>query len=758
MLQLLPSLKDDTTKVKTLNSLSIELRQVGNSYDAKRHADEALALAGKLGFKKSEVDVRYNYGRIYAAEYNFPESMQWFQSSLALAEEIDYRKLIANNNAAIGTTHFYFGNYQAALKFHQTALELNKKMNSGPKSLIFSYNNIALDYWNLARFPEACKFYTMGLEIGIETKDSFNISWSYDALGQVYENEGNYPQAFKNFLAALKINTAIQNYGSIAGNNNNIGDIYRKQNNYKKALLHYSAALEANRNAGDEMQMASSYNSIGTIYRLQGMYTDAAQNILTSIELYQNIDFKYGLAYAFNNIALVRYRQALTSSSSDERAKFLNDALENAQHGIENFNAIGQHEGVAECYITIGLVNTEQAKYAEARIFLNDALGLSKELKVKEKIRDSYLAMASLDSITRNWEGAYINHKGYITYRDSLLNEENTHKIRSLEMQYEYGRKEDSLRYQHVVFEKRLSDQMFLTQQQQQRLSLRESELAIANNERRINELELEKNLAANAVQAVEIENKENALTLMNKEKEIQALNLRKQRILSNYLLGGLAVFFILTFFVYNNYLIRQRLKLQTLRNKIASDLHDDVGSTLSSISIFAEIAKKQSKEIIPALQTISESSRKMLDAMADIVWTINPENDQFDKILMRMRSFAYELLGAKKIDFVFKAEGDMEKIKLSMEARKNLFLIFKEATNNMVKYAEASKASYFIKNEQEYLVMMIRDNGKGFDMNKPSQGNGLKNMKKRAEEVGGILSIDSLPGSGTSIQFKIAV
>jgi signal transduction histidine kinase len=147
-----------------------------------------------------------------------------------------------------------------------------------------------------------------------------------------------------------------------------------------------------------------------------------------------------------------------------------------------------------------------------------------------------------------------------------------------------------------------------------------------------------------------------------------------------------------------------------------------------------------------------------MLDAMADIVWTIKPENDQFEKIIMRMRSFAYELLGAKKIDFEFIADESVEKFKLPMEVRRNLYLIFKEATNNMVKYAGANKAMFAIKGGKNELTMMIRDNGKGFDVSKSTEGNGLKNMKKRAIEIGGQLIIDSNPGNGTLIEIRIAV
>src|SRR5436190_11932750 len=113
-----------------------------------------------------------------------------------------------------------------------------------------------------------------------------------------------------------------------------------------------------------------------------------------------------------------------------------------------------------------------------------------------------------------------------------------------------------------------------------------------------------------------------------------------------------------------------------------------------------------------------------MLDAMADIVWTINPENDQFEQIVLRMRSFAYELLGAKKIDFEFNADDNVAKMKLAMDVRKNLYLIFKEAINNMVKYAGADRAFFSVTGTKGNLTMLIRDNGRGFDTNRSSEGN----------------------------------
>jgi signal transduction histidine kinase len=299
---------------------------------------------------------------------------------------------------------------------------------------------------------------------------------------------------------------------------------------------------------------------------------------------------------------------------------------------------------------------------------------------------------------------------------------------------------------------------VLLAHQQKQDLLLRDNEVAMLNKEKEIQKLQLQKNDVDYALQKSEADKKQEQLTVLNKEKTLQNFELKKQKAEKKYLIAGLILILVLSFFVYSGYRTRQKLKLQTLRNKIASDLHDDVGSTLSSISIFSQMALEETIEVRPMLQTIGESSSKMLDAMADIVWTINPDNDQFEKIIMRMRSFAYELLGAKRIEFRFVADNHISSVRLSMEARRNLYLIFKEATNNLVKYADATQAMFSIKEDKGKLVMMIKDNGRGFDSHNESKGNGLRNMKKRAADLGGILLINSIPGTGTTIQLELAV
>ena len=140
-----------------------------------------------------------------------------------------------------------------------------------------------------------------------------------------------------------------------------------------------------------------------------------------------------------------------------------------------------------------------------------------------------------------------------------------------------------------------------------------------------------------------------------------------------------------------------QVIKLQAIRNNIASDLHDDIGSTLNSISVYSEVAKQQAGKEIPALDLIGTNSRKIIESMDDIVWTINPENDSFEKVIIRMRSFAYQMLKAKKVDFTFDVDEHLNSLTLPMQVRKNFYLIFKEAITNLVKHSEVHIKSHFV-------------------------------------------------------------
>ena len=215
---------------------------------------------------------------------------------------------------------------------------------------------------------------------------------------------------------------------------------------------------------------------------------------------------------------------------------------------------------------------------------------------------------------------------------------------------------------------------------------------------------------------------------------------------------------------IYTIYRIRinQLIKFYNLRSNIAKDLHDDVGSALSSISLLSNMAQQgkttthlQPEEIF---SRIGDTSQKMIDLMDDIVWSVNPDNDRFSNMLIRMREYTAEMLEAKNINFDFVVDTNTNDLKIPMYMRKDYFLIYKEVINNLAKYSQAKNASIKIEHTAKNLKTTITDNGQGFDINKLSAGNGLNNIKKRVKDLHGTLSINSQISKGTCVTLSIAV
>jgi two-component system, NarL family, sensor histidine kinase UhpB len=239
-------------------------------------------------------------------------------------------------------------------------------------------------------------------------------------------------------------------------------------------------------------------------------------------------------------------------------------------------------------------------------------------------------------------------------------------------------------------------------------------------------------------------------------QKEIQAAT----AVLKNrYLLGSLILAFTALAIIASIIVRNRRIKqLQNVRNAIADDLHDDIGSTLSSISIMNELAKARSPESLPLLASIGESTAAIQENMSDIVWTVNPGNDRFEDVLRRMNQFAAEILDAKNIQFEFNADGFQATSRLCMKQRKNLYLFFKEAINNAAKHSLASRIVVNIFKKENQVEMTIVDNGNGFDPKTCATGNGMATLKKRAEDLNARYDLCSKVNKGTSLQLLFRI
>jgi signal transduction histidine kinase/ligand-binding sensor domain-containing protein len=210
---------------------------------------------------------------------------------------------------------------------------------------------------------------------------------------------------------------------------------------------------------------------------------------------------------------------------------------------------------------------------------------------------------------------------------------------------------------------------------------------------------------------------------------------------------------------------VKQLIKLERVRTRIATDLHDDIGSSLSKIAILSEVVRRNPNADEP-LKIIAETSRTMVDSMSDIVWAINPERDNLSDLIHRMRRFAEDILDAQDINYQFNSPEHLRELSLGADVRREVYLIFKECVSNLAKYSKASEAIIKINLENHNLLVEVSDNGCGFDVERKLNGNGsngfggngLKNMRRRVKNFGGAIEIESEAGKGTRIVLQVPV
>ena len=199
--------------------------------------------------------------------------------------------------------------------------------------------------------------------------------------------------------------------------------------------------------------------------------------------------------------------------------------------------------------------------------------------------------------------------------------------------------------------------------------------------------------------------------------------------------------------------------EIERVRRRIATDLHDDIGSSLTQISVLSEVARQQvanSSALERPLEIIAGSSRELIDSMSDIVWAINPQRDHLADLVHRMRRFAADTLTARNVEFKMELPDIAEDLKLEGNLRREVFLIFKEALNNAVRHSGCTRADIALRVEKDKLRLQLRDNGKGFDLSRVGDGHGLTSMSSRASGIGARFGITSTPAEGSTVDLEV--
>ncbi len=357
----------------------------------KRFNAYKLEIHGNTPEKNDTVKVNILFELSKAYWYNnFEKSIEYANQSLQLAEQISYKRGIIHAYYTMGVINYIKGNYVQGLIQSKKSLTLAEELKD-QQGIADAYINIGNITMAQGSYPEALKYYFTSLKISEKIGYKMGVVYNYTNLGILYSTKNNYPEALKYFFASLKIKKEIGDRLNMANDYQNIASIYANQGNNADAIKYYTEATKIDLETGNKIWESYDYGNVGDIYFKQGLYSEALKNYFVALKMAKESDNNGGIAVWFNNIG-DSYRQ------------------------LKN--------------------------YRDARKYLNDELVLSKKLELKELIKSNYNSLTELDSATGNWQSAYENHKLFMLYSDSLVNEENTKTFVEATMQNEFDKKE----------------------------------------------------------------------------------------------------------------------------------------------------------------------------------------------------------------------------------------------------------------------------------------------------------------------------
>lgn len=533
----------------------------------------------------------------------------------------------------------------------------------------------------------------------------------YNSYGVFKRDISEYSESIAWHIKALELAKDQSNVKEQIKAFNNLGVAYRRIDDYITALDYLMAGRALAEKAGDDYSLTIALNSIGNIHVSQGNYRAAADYFLECIPISKKANNERGLAINMQNLGECYEYLKMPDSAS----YYYNVALDyNRKRDDE--------KGIAVCYNSLGSLLQNKGRLEEALRLYKMALPINIKLGDKMYIAQSYTNIGNIHMLENDYARANIMFDSSLQISSTIGSVAEAKNAYAGLMKTAQAQNKWELAYKYGQLYKMLSDSMINFKNTQ---TLRTKEIAYHQNK----------------------------IALLES-------NNRNDRII---LIGSTALFFLLLisgvlFYLRNRLLDRNRSLQRELeiRSQIASDLHDDMGSSLSSIHIFSELLRKNGNNSHDLLSKIEANAKDTLDALDDIIWLVKPTNDKFSNLSMHINEFSIPLFESKNIDFEIDFPDAISGIALPMETRRNIFLIIKESVNNLVKYSECTKATITANFDGTDLCFKVLDNGKGFDLLAPTNRNGVKNLKTRANQINARLTINTAPGKGTEIILRV--
>ena len=530
-------------------------------------------------------------------------------------------------------------------------------------------------------------------------KDAKKISYqfgeaeSYSKLSILYYYSGDFEENLQYSLQAIKLFEKIDNKESLSKEYGELG--YRmKERSMKKAVYYMLKGMKISEKNKFQQPLLSIYNNYGMLKKLNKEIDSALFYFNKCLALKERINDSIGIPYSLNNIA-----EIYTDQNEFATAKKLYDRALSIRIKLDD------QYGIAENYSYLGDLFFAEKKYAEAILNYTKSVEISQEYGFNTLLLQSYKMISQCYESSNNAPMALQSFKKHIFYKDSILNLETNSKIAELEVKFDTNEKEKQLIKKENEVKASRNRLIFVTI------------LAL-----------LIGLLGALIYRQQKFKNRQ-------QEQEFQLKNAIAK--------------------------IETQNKLQKQRITISRDLHDNIGAQLtfiiSSIDNIKYAFPIQDLKLNKKLNTISEFTKSTILELRDTIWAMNSNEITFEDLHSRILNFVEKAQQLQEnINFKFIVDRNLENFKLTSIMGMNLYRTIQEAVNNSIKHAFAKNISIEISSEANLISILISDDGIGFEENAISKGNGLLNMEKRIEEIGGSIYFGKNENGGTQIEIQI--
>jgi two-component system sensor histidine kinase UhpB len=543
--------------------------------------------------------------------------------------------------------------------------------------------------YNIANYRDALRKFNEAVDVALKTNNYNEARKAYNGIGNCYAQLGEHVLSLSHYQKALKL-PGVRTGTDRARIYKNIGALYSEQKDFDTAIEYYNLALDDARAGQDSILMGDCLNNIGVVQEQLKDYNAALSSYTSALEIYRKEKVRQRISVALNNLAIVY--KAL--GKFENALQFYKEAMSLAELEKDAFTIAATHNNIGNLYSAMG-------KHRQALDYCRLAYSQAKAIEATEVVIEALDGMAEAYENLADYRGALKYRKEYEDVLQTYISSSRTAELAELRIQYDTELKDASIR------ELQQKDVIRRLQIDEQKQKLQSRTMLLLG-----------------------------FLILLAALLAAAWFRLQRQRLRAEA--------------------ERQRAIVETEeqeRLRIARDIHDDLGSGLSKINFLSELILQKSAqdpEIHENTVAVRETATKMIGNMRDLIWALNPENTTLANLIARIREYSTDYLGEFPISVHYNFPDEVPNNAITKESHRDIFMVVKESTNNIVKHSLATRVEIEIKLDDSFFTLSITDNGRGIDP-EHIPGNGLSNMRKRMAGLSGTVQVISSE-TGTKI------